>query len=45
MPTSHERIDELTFFRITNVCSAEGTVKMKGQATDWEKTSATDASD
>ena len=34
------------FFKIKNVCSAEGTVKkMKGQATDWEKIFAKDASD
>ena len=44
--TTHERIDELNFFKIKNVCSAEGTVKKtKGQATDWEKIFAKDASD
>ena len=44
--TTHERINELNFFKIKNVCSAEGTVKkMKGQATDWEKIFAKDASD
>ena len=44
--TTHERIDELNFFKIKNVRSAEGTVKKtKGQATDWEKIFAKDASD